>query len=198
MFLNNVAHFGFAKYFQDRWGSESEIDRAALLHEECAVVDDATFEKTFNDKLLVFKLSVDLDHTTLQEVKFICISTCLLELSTLDHSLGVKQVDDVVENRVVGRQVLEVGDLLHRAFDKVEHFVVVLIDASLDLVLDLWLHGDDLSVTFHGQFTQVAILLGLDGGCGKTIVHDGNLSKKITRTQQFLFFLFLVVTFFPF
>jgi len=198
VFLDNVAHFSFAEYFKHRWSSESEIDGATLFHEECAVVDDATLEKSLNDKLLVFELGVNLDHTALQEVKFIGVSSCLLKLSTLDHGLGVEQVDNIVKDGVVGCQVLEIGYLLHRTFDEVEHLVVVLVDASFDLVLDLRLHCNDLTVTFHSQLTQVAILFCLDSGRSKTIVNDRNLSEKVTRTQQFLFFLFLVITLFPF
>ena len=62
MFINDLVHLVLGENFEDGWCSESQIYRAALFHEKCAIVDNTAFEKALDDEFLLFKLSVHLDH----------------------------------------------------------------------------------------------------------------------------------------
>ena len=89
--------------------------------------------------------------------------------------------------------MLEVWHLLHRALDKVEHLVLVLIDARLDLLKDLRLHGHNLLKLLFSKLTKITILLGLHGGRGQALVDDRDFTEKISRSEE-LFLAFYLIT----
>ena len=113
MLTRDSCHAFLAQYLQDARCCKPQRDRSTLLHEECAIVDDTTLEKSLDDKFLAFKLSVHLDHAALQEVKLIGVVTGALQNSALWLSTRLKKVNDVIEDRIVVFEVLEVRDLLH-------------------------------------------------------------------------------------
>ena len=154
MFLDDMIHLVFGEDLEDGRCGEPKVDGAALFHEKGAIVNDTAFEQALNHKLLLLELCVDLDHTRLQEVQLVGISPCFLELSALDHGFCVKEVDDVVKDRVVIGKISEVRHLLHRTFDEVKHLVLIIVNACLDLLKDLGLHRHDFLILLLGELAQ--------------------------------------------
>ena len=146
MFFGDVFHTFFAEDFEDGRSSEAQEYSATLLHEESAVVDDTALEEALNHKLFAFELCIYLNHTALQEIELISVSTRFLELFSFGLCFRLQQVDDVVEDFIVVVEMLEIRDLLHRLFDEIEHFIVVLVNATFHLILNSRLHCDDFLV----------------------------------------------------
>lgn len=90
----------------------------------------------------------------------------------------------------------EVWHLLDGPLDEAEHLILVVVDASLDLLVNLRLHRDDLLVLLLRQFSQVTVFLGLDGRSGEAVVNNGDFTEEVARSEQFLLLLRFVVTFF--
>ena len=172
MLRNDRLHLVLAEHFKDRRVGEAQTDRASFLHKEGTVIDDTAFEKTLNDELLLLELSVDFDQATLQEVEFFSISSSSLKLSTLDHSLRLQKIDDIVQNWIIVSQMLEVRNLLHGSLDELEHLVLVFVDTNLDLVLNFRLHRHDLFELVNREFTQVTVLLGLYSRSREAAIDD--------------------------
>lgn len=105
----------------------------------------------------------------------------------------MQKVNDIVENGVLLFEVLKVRDLLHRLFDEVEHFVIVLVNAGLDLIQDGRLHCDDLLEASLGQLAQVAVLFGDYFGRCEAVVDDRNFTKEVAGAQDFLFLVLYTV-----
>ena len=183
MLLHNLVHLFLAEDFENGGIGESQVDRTALLHKECSIVDNTTLEQALNDELFLLKISVDFDHTTLQEVKFVSIGASFLKLGPFNHGFGVERVNNVVQDGIIGGQVLEVGDLLHRFLDEFKHLVVILVDSSFDLVLNLWLHRDDFFVILFGELAEIAIFLGHYCGSSQTIVYNRDFTEEVTWSQ---------------
>ena len=68
MLLDDLIHLFLGEYFKNRGSSEPQAHCTPLLHEECAIVDNTSFEESLNDELFFLKFSVDLNHTALKEV----------------------------------------------------------------------------------------------------------------------------------
>lgn len=105
----------------------------------------------------------------------------------------MQKVNDVVKNGVLLFEVLEVRDLLHRLFNEVEHFVIVLVNAGLDLIQDGRLHCDDLLEASLGQLAQVAVLFSDYLSRSEAVVDDRNFTKEVARAQDFLFLILYAV-----
>lgn len=89
----------------------------------------------------------------------------------------------------------EVGHLLDGSLDEAEHLVIVVVDTSLDLIIDLWLHRDDLLVLLFRELSQVTVLLGLDRRSREAVVNNGDFTEEVSRSQQLLLLLGFVIAF---
>ena len=64
----NLIHPLLAKCLQNAICCETQLADGSVLHEKGPVVDDRSSEKTFNNKLLAFKLCINFYNATLEEV----------------------------------------------------------------------------------------------------------------------------------
>lgn len=183
IFLTQRVHPYFTESLEYTSISESEIDGTLVHHEECSVVDDTSLEESFQDEFSLFKLSVDLNDSTLKKVQLVSISTHSLQDFTLLHGLRLQRVDNIVEAWVILSQEFEVWNLHDASLDEPEHLVIVLIDALLNLLPDLRIDGYHFVELLSGKLSQVAVFAGLNGGGGETAVNERDLSKQIARSQ---------------
>ena len=92
-------------------GDKSHVDDSFLLHEEGIEVNDTSLEETLDHKLTLVKHHVDLNDSLLEEVEIFDKLIFLLQVLSVLLLLRVESVDDVVHERHVLLQVLEVRHL---------------------------------------------------------------------------------------
>ena len=180
--LTDLLHLLALERLQYARGGESQIADATVLEEERAVVDDRTTEQPLYDKLLAFKLCVHLDDTGLEEVELISVVASTLQNVTFLLLLSLKRVNDIQCFVIIVLQRAEVWHLAHTVDDELLDLVLVILDSLVDCLQQLRDARGDIFELVLGQLGQGAVLLGHHLGSAFAAVHQGYLSKVLSRS----------------
>lgn len=99
---------------------------------------------------------------------------------------GIKAVDNLIEDCVSVLKVSEEGELLEGHLDESHVFVIVVKDSLSDVLVNLRVLQDDLSEVFVVELANGAVLESDHRSCSQAIVDQGDLTEKLSLTQNFL------------